>query len=206
MKSVILSTILTLAVSVTAQDYNQSKPFNLIVVSSNKTINGASLIACHEGAAIEGLCISTMPSLKGATASTYQFNTSDFESVGNARAGKTGILTYELRGGNFNESEPLSLSYSPTSNVAVPLFSPGYESQEVAFDQSGHLNIQGYIDDTTDPATIGGSTGTATKPYYNWYVCTTYAGYTYQTLAWVVGRNKPQNPTCVKVDVKRVFV
>ncbi|KAG4418069.1 hypothetical protein IFR04_008806 [Cadophora malorum] len=34
----------------------QSTPFNLIVLSSNSTLNGTHLYACHEGAAIQGLC------------------------------------------------------------------------------------------------------------------------------------------------------
>jgi hypothetical protein len=41
---------------------------------------------------------------------------------------------------------------------------------------------------------------------YRWYVCTTLVtSYTYSTLAWVLGSHSPQNPSCVKVDVVRVF-
>lgn len=40
----------------------------------------------------------------------------------------------------------------------------------------------------------------------NRYICTTYAGYLYQTLAWTLGNAPPENPTCQKVDVQRLFV
>ena len=33
-----------------------------------------------------------------------------------------------------------------------------------------------------------------------------YTGYHYTALTWVMGVHSPQNPTCQKVNVKRVFV
>lgn len=72
----------------------------------------------------------------------------------------------------------------------------------MAFDVDNFLNIQGYVDDTVSPPKTDETTA-----YYRWYSCQTYyTGYQYTTLAWVVGEAAPQNPTCVKVDVKRVFV
>jgi hypothetical protein len=72
MQTSILSLVLVLgAFQVVAQYTNQSAPFNLVLCSSNATLNGALLGACHEGAAIEGLC----PSIGGnASASYNQFN------------------------------------------------------------------------------------------------------------------------------------
>ncbi|KAJ6111444.1 hypothetical protein N7523_007505 [Penicillium sp. IBT 18751x] len=35
----------------------QSKPFNLVIQSAKKSINGQKLAACHSGAAIESLCL-----------------------------------------------------------------------------------------------------------------------------------------------------
>lgn len=38
------------------------------------------------------------------------------------------------------------------------------------------------------------------------YICDTYYGYRYTTLAWVLGNAPPQNPTCCAVDVVRQFI
>jgi hypothetical protein len=55
-----LSSLLALAVATTtlAQFTVQSDPFQLILLSSNSTLNGSALYACHEGAAIEGASFS----------------------------------------------------------------------------------------------------------------------------------------------------
>lgn len=185
---------------VTAQYTNQSDPFSLVLLSSNGTLNGTTLSPCHEGAAIEGLCLG--PSITDTTTTpiTYNFNTSSFNTGANTTIGQTGILTWLLQGGNFNLSSPLGLSFNPTSNVAIPLFTPSTTSTTtVAFDDGDLLNIQGYVDDTTSPLSFG------QKAYYRWYICDTYYGYQYTTLAWVNGASDPQNPSCVKVDVQRVF-
>lgn len=101
-------------------------------------------------------------------------------------------------------SEPMRFYNDPTTNVALPLFEPGYEAQQVAFNNLNFMNIIGYIDDTKTPPKAGKYT-----EHYNWFVCKTYFGsYTYTTLAWVNGNSKdlkPQNPSCVKVDVRRDF-
>ncbi|KAF4628641.1 hypothetical protein G7Y89_g9516 [Cudoniella acicularis] len=145
-----------------------------------------------KGAAIEGLCV-------GGPVNTYSgqyyFNTSSVPDVNT-----TGLLTWELHGGNFNLSSPMDFSYNPASNVAVPLFTPSETGTNVAFDERNRMNLQQYLDDTKPLPNY------AVKPLYRWYVCTTYAGYLYQTLAWVMGDGKPENPTCQKVDVVRVFI
>ncbi|APA15886.1 hypothetical protein SS1G_09232 [Sclerotinia sclerotiorum 1980 UF-70] len=188
------------ATQVAAQYTNQSAPFNLVLLSSNDTLNGTTLFPCHEGAAIEGLCVGASITNTNTTFYTYNFNTSSYDTSFNASIGETGVLTWLLQGANFNLSSPFGLSYSPTSNIAMPLFTPGTSTTNVAFDENDLLNIQGYQNDTTVPITFG------TEAYYRWYICETYWGYHYTTLAWVVGEAEPQNPTCVKVDVKRVFV
>lgn len=97
MKSIIagVAALLFLTSTVAAQNYTQSKPFNLILRSSNSTLNGKGLTPCHEGAAIEGLCVSNAPG------QAYQWNTTDGQVVSNKNLGKSGILTFELKGGNF---------------------------------------------------------------------------------------------------------
>lgn len=189
------------ASAVSAQYTNQSDPFNLIVLSSNSTVNGSVLYSCHEGAAIEGLCLGGAYNPPEPAYSRFTFNVTSTPYTGNASIGETGYLTYELQGANFVESEPLIFDYNPTSNVAVPLFYPQESGQLVAFDNNDLLNLQGYTDDTTSPITTA-----EIFTYYRWYTCATYVGYSYTTLAWALGNAAPENPSCVKVDVKRIFV
>ena len=196
--------VLALAASqVSAQNLNQTGPFSLVLTSDDAKINGSSLtlVACHEGAAIEGLCIGgPLSGAPSAPASTFNFNYSSAATV-DPTIGVVGLLTYELQGGNFNVSSPMELAYNPASNVAVPLLTPSDNGQEVAFDSAGKLAIPQYIDDTQAPSA---------NPYnpkllYRWSVCTTYEGYTYTTLGWTLGKDAPQNPTCKEVEVVRVF-
>ncbi|OCK76300.1 hypothetical protein K432DRAFT_385544 [Lepidopterella palustris CBS 459.81] len=204
MRFSIIASLFALAASTAVAQYtNQSAPFELVLLSQNPTINGSKLIACHEGAGIEAACRGGSIATSGPGFSTFQFNTSIYSVPTNESAGVTGYLTYELRGFNFNESEPMVLSVDPVSNVALPIFSPSYFATEVAFDREGLMNIQGYVDDRTIPI----STTMIYVAYYRWFVCSTYySGYRYQALTWVLGEFPPENPSCVKVQVKRVFV
>ena len=61
--------------------------------------------------------------------------------------------------------------------------------------------MQGYVDDTMDPIALD-----KLEIVYRWVLCETYVGYDYTTLAWVMGNGEPQNPTCQRVEVVRVFV
>lgn len=88
-----LASMLALATTGLAQNDVQSHPFQLVVHSHHHKHNGTALGACHEGAGIEGLCL--------GGGSTFHFNTSKNEEATNEFAGKTGVLTYSLVGGNF---------------------------------------------------------------------------------------------------------
>ncbi|KAF2261585.1 hypothetical protein CC78DRAFT_346004 [Lojkania enalia] len=206
MKLALSTLVFAFAASTIAQYDQESNPFNLAIVSKDQTIDGDTLSACHEGAAIESLCLSNSNSTSKPDpipATVFHFNTSDTVVTPNASLGAPGYLTYLLRGGNFNVSEAMGLDINPTSNVALPLFWPSTDrAAVVSFDSNDFLNIQNYVVDTVNPPVSG-----EYRAYYRWYSCTTYyAGYTYVTLSWVLGEGKPQNPSCVKVNVKRVFV
>jgi hypothetical protein len=206
MKFELATLALALTASVSAQYDNQSAPFNLVVISDDSSVDGDTLAACHTGAAIESLCLSNSNSTSKPSpidAALFQFNTSDSVITPNETLGKSGWLTYELRGSNFNVSEAMGLYTDYSTNVGLPLFSPGSaDAMNVAFDSDDLLNVQNYVDDTQDPPVAGNYTA-----YYRWYSCNTYySGYQYVTLTWVLGEAEPQNPTCVKIDVKRVFV
>ncbi|WPH03889.1 Hypothetical protein R9X50_00677200 [Acrodontium crateriforme] len=174
----------------------QSKPFNLIVENAqNKSINGLGFASCHEGAAIESLCL-------GYDKATFYLNTTQGGQSGVTGDGVPGVLNWNLKGSNFVESEGMSFFVDPSTNVALPLFEPAYQSQYVAFDGKDLMNIQSYLDDTKSPPN-----SEQARALYRWYVCNSnFEGYVYQTLNWVLGNGKPQNPSCQKVDIKRVFI
>lgn len=69
MKSVAVVSSLLFSGLAVAQ--TQSKPFNLVVKSDDKSLDGAALAACHSGAAIESLCIA------GDDGSEFYFNTTE---------------------------------------------------------------------------------------------------------------------------------
>lgn len=103
----------------------------------------------------------------------------------------------------MNESEALIINYNIGSNIAVPLLFPGNENaQTVGFTADDKLYIPSYLNDTTEPPTPINPPANLTR----WYVCETNpTGYTYVTLSWKLGQGKPENPSCVKVGVKRVW-
>ncbi|KAM4059456.1 hypothetical protein HRG_011516 [Hirsutella rhossiliensis] len=186
---------------VTSAQQVQSKPFNLVIQSADVSLNGQQLAACHTGAAIESLCVA------GRSGARFFLNTTEGWESPIKGYGSPGVLAWNLPLGNGQGfvSEPMSFYSDPSTNVALPLFEPGYTSQPVSFDDNkSQLAILSYLDDTQTPPT--GNTGKALK---NWYVCQTYySAYQYRTLAWVLGNGgaRPQNPSCVKVEVQRKFV
>ncbi|KAJ5118347.1 hypothetical protein N7526_009984 [Penicillium atrosanguineum] len=159
----------------------QSKPFNLVIQSAKKSINGQKLAACHSGAAIESLCLA-------GGGSNFHLNTTAGEETPIKGQGPPGTLVWRLPyTGEDNkieyESEPMSFYSDPSTNVAMPLFEPGYDTQSVMFDKNGQMGIYSYLDDTVTPPT-----GDNVKILRNWYICETYySAYTYQTLNWVLG-------------------
>ena len=196
-----LATTLALASTAAAQFYNiTSSPFFLVLSSSDTSTDGQSLAACHTGAAIESLCLTTNPD----GASTFFFNTSAaLLGAPTDALGQPGILTYNVPADPVIPSA-VTFVNDPSTDSALPLFMPGDErAQQLAFDESDMLNVQGYVDwQANPPAEIGG-----VRAYYRWFACQTlYLGYSYRTLVWGLGSSKPENPTCVSVGVKRVFV
>lgn len=171
----------------------QQGPFKLQIESANATLNGQQFASCHSGAAIETLCV-------GYQGSDYYYNTTATPPTGDYP--QQGLITWNLTyNTNQTESEPLTLQYSPFSNVAVPVLEPTeYNDAYFSFTSDGYLAIAQSIDDTVVPAAYV----SPPKLVQNWYVCQTYyGGYRYTTLAWVVGVDAPQNPSCQKVSVKR---
>lgn len=98
----------------------------------------------------------------------------------------------------------MDLIFSPATNVAHAQFAPiaPYNAQQIGFDKNNKMFIPNGYDDTVVPAKT--STQTA---LYHWYICQyNYVGYDYMSLNFGVGKAKPQNPTCQKVDVIRTAI
>ncbi|KAG5923099.1 hypothetical protein E4U42_005046 [Claviceps africana] len=191
MKAPALLLALAAASGLAAGANNISKPFNLVIKSSDKGLNGQAFGQCHTGAGIESMCL-----IKGYKSTYFLETWQDGEEP-------DGFLECALH------SQPpttgsMSFHIDPSSNVALPLFSAGAAGagQLAGFDKKGELKIKVYVEDTTLPP--GGTPPRALK---HWYVCDTYfQAYSYKTLAWVLGVGKPQNPSCVKVQVRREFI
>ncbi|KAI1460954.1 hypothetical protein F4805DRAFT_350896 [Annulohypoxylon moriforme] len=184
---------------------NQSAPFNLVLSSSNSTLNGQKLSACHSGAAVESLCLDS-------SVSTPEFQTFYFN--GSAQAPTTpgflpsGLITWTFTGGQppFTENTAMQFFYNPASNLAFPLIWPTADNaQPVSFTSEGLLAVGANTDDSISPP----------KPFENdvkyltdrWAICVTYwQGYGYTALQYVLGDKEPQNPSCQLVTVKRVYV
>ena len=218
-----LACIAALAGFAAAQNDVQSKSFKLVLSSDDKSLNGQALTACHTGAAIESLCLTE------GGGSKFNFNTTKGDNAKVKGLTPSGKLTFKLVFGKIRvlshlssilckheliESypggsppgsvpEPMSFSIDPSTNVALPLFTPSdSDIQYVSFEKSSEaMRVVSYIDDTKKPVQTDKS-----RALNRWYVCSSnYLGYNYKTLNWVLGNGKPQNPSCKKVDVKRKF-
>jgi hypothetical protein len=92
MKSASFLASLALGSIASAKDV-QSKPFNLIIQSGSKELNGRAFATCHEGAAIESICL-----LKDSK-TAFHLNTTQGAQPG--PGGLAGVLTWELPSRTF---------------------------------------------------------------------------------------------------------
>jgi len=199
-----LATLLaTTATTAYAFNYTLSKPFNLILVSENATLSGQYLSPCHWHVLTEGLCPTTQieePNV--AIRASFNHNyTAPYENLPNVTEGS---LTWVLGAGESTQV-PMTLQIRNTlfTNVALPMLN-GFADYGVfvSFDENGLLYMSGTADDRVVPID-----DSVVKRYYRWFVCNTlYNSYRYQTLVWVLGEAKPENPTCIKVEVRRKWL
>lgn len=199
----------TIAAAQSSEPYYNitSAPFHLLITSANGSIDTTSG-ACHTGAALESLCLSdsnTTSKPDPIQGAVFYFNTSIYSQEPAPGLGTPGILTWFLPAGNLGlVPSSVFFSYDPTTDIALPILIPGSDQpQSLAFDEDNRLAVQGYIDYTANPP--NGSAGV--KDYYRWFACRTYyAGYQYEILAWGLGPGKPENPSCIAVNVTRAFI
>jgi len=100
---------------VNGQFLNQSAPFNLILGSTNPAYDNSTLSACHEGAAIESLCVYSVTQVRRPNTNLinqYQLNYSSFDGPG------YGYLTWLLpyTGKYLLESQSIHLVTKPKIN------------------------------------------------------------------------------------------
>ncbi|KAI2634101.1 hypothetical protein GGS26DRAFT_30355 [Hypomontagnella submonticulosa] len=184
---------------------NQSAPFNLVLSSDNSTLNGVKLTACHSGAAVESFCF-----FEGS--SEPQFQTFYFNGSADAPTNPgylyDGLITWTFTGGQpvFTQNTAMTFFYNAASNLAFPIIWPSSDNaQPVSFTEDDLLAVGANINDAIAPP----------EPFENyityltnrWVVCETYwQGYGYTALQYVLGDQKPQNPSCQAVTVKRVWL
>lgn len=177
-------------------------PFYLVVTSEDGGVND-TISACHVGAAIESLCLSNAGagdapgSLAGAE---FQFNTSIYSQAPEPSFGVPGILTWWLNTSTLDIPSSAAFGLDPTSNLATFTLSPGSDdATQLAFNSQDELTLQAYVP--------GENYTGSYQEFYRWYACdTSYSSYQYNNLVWGLGAGKPDNPTCVSVNVTRVFV
>ncbi|KAF1833931.1 hypothetical protein BDW02DRAFT_551553 [Decorospora gaudefroyi] len=165
-----------------------------------------ALGACHQGAAIEGLCLTNDTLTTPARPYTTFYHNVSSQSGNTVNADNTlGVLGWHLTLGALRVPSAMNFDYDPGSNLATPVIMPGQSRYEpVAFEAgTNHMYIPVKQNDQVSPP----------EPYLpplklkNWFNCLTRYSYTYETLAWKVGMTgEPQNPTCTAVEVHRVWV
>jgi hypothetical protein len=201
--------VMALAAAVNAQFWNiTSPPFQLVLHSENGTIND-TLSACHTGAAIESLCLSNSNTTSKPNPSpyaTFNFNTSSYAQppVNHTELGTPGILTWDLPVSNYGiVPSSVRFFYDPSTNSAIPILETGdTNSQLLSFNNQDELIVQSSVNWTANPPTY-----TETYGLRRWFACKTYfSGYQYENLVWGLGPENPQNPTCLPVVVRRVYV
>ena len=178
------------------QTVNQSAPFYLRLQSRNTTYNGSYLFAGHAGAAIE----SFLPTTNKSMASTFNFNITNYGTSQDSSynvTGHPGILTWTLVGGNFEAPSSAQFVYNPSTNVVpVQLYTGNDTATYLAFDNKGRLNYPYYNNEESEYQALR-----------RFQICKQYtSGYNYISLAWIIGSNRPNNPTCASVQVVREFV
>lgn len=164
-------------------------------------ICSTTLGPCHQGAAIAGLC-PTGSKLPDPSPPFYH-NVSSASNQKPGAANADGILSYILHASGIDVPSAMSMDAGLSSNVVNPTFYPNVEPYTLlAFDENGCAYISAGQDDTVSPPTYYDPS----RKLNNWYICLTRWSYLYYTLSWKIGvTGEPQNPSCQKVDVMRIF-
>jgi hypothetical protein len=119
--------------------------------SSNSSLDGLYLYACHTGAAISTLCVDK------------NFSPSVFEYDGNNPS--QGIISRSIRLSNMGSIHgSLKLAYATSSNLATVVLTPGGNGIPAVLEQD-FLALPSEIDDSTSPPSYHSET------LQRWYMC-----------------------------------
>ncbi|KAF1961111.1 hypothetical protein CC80DRAFT_488457 [Byssothecium circinans] len=207
MKSILVLATAAFTCLASAQYYDvNSPPFRLFLKSSNSSLNGTAIGACHQGAATEGACITNERITDPVQSYTTFYHATSSSSSNNSTYDAPGLLYWNL---TSNIVAPSSMRFIQrwTSNLATPIFLPGNASTTTVHfaKDCEEMYLPRGLDDTVSPPSW--LTPSVSEKVQSWYVCLTKFSYLYTTLEWKVGvTGEPQNPTCQKVSVYRVFV
>lgn len=141
----------------------------------------------------------------------YYFNTTAAADGSSNSVPAKGTLFWRLPV-QINETtpfveQPMTLQYSPGTNVATPLLGFDYGTQ-VGFDgdspQQQRLFVQTWFDDSTFEPGVQPTIGSG-YALYRWFVCWQYiGGYYYQSVGFATTL-PPNNPTCQAVEILQQF-
>ncbi|KAF2435457.1 hypothetical protein EJ08DRAFT_645754 [Tothia fuscella] len=205
-----------MAIFIPAQQDETLKHFRLVLQSENSTLNGRVLHACHWNVDANALCPTFIEypdqRIKYIFTSTTINDTDSYDNGGEYMKLR---MVFPPIGSNplFTMDFRFHIQTNLYSNIALAWFDEDYAEKDekledrkvwdaVFFDEKGLMFKKGVADDRDVPIQEN-----VQKNYYRWYVCNTvYNSYYYQTLVWGQGEPAPQNPTCVKVDVRREFL
>lgn len=195
------SAAIALAASTLAQEpATRSAPFSVLVLSADSFYNGTYLSWVRGGPFVYQMAFSNATLGISGINDFYLNSTSGY-------SGGTLHVDQSISSSNGNFTVPLSfqLDSSLSTNLASTwMRATGKAHSAVNFDDKGLMNLQlGGHDDTQmpDPKLVM----SGPRALYRWAACKEFGPYggVMNTLMWVVG-GKPQNPTCVEINLKKV--
>ncbi|KAF1834344.1 hypothetical protein BDW02DRAFT_579650 [Decorospora gaudefroyi] len=200
-----------------ASQYNiSSAPFHLVLqCSEDPTLNGKPLAACHTGVTIESLCVPQPGSGRYEPAAVLYHNTSiqveanvttphQYPQLDDAMQwGTRGILTWLMPFQPHPIPSAMTLLPETLVDIAIPIIRMHDLGTMISFDSNDMFVLQNLIDWEAEVPGFA-----AWKGYVRWWVCVTFVGtgYVRRNLVWGTGLGRPDLESCVKVDVKRVFI
>ncbi|KAH8891621.1 hypothetical protein GQ53DRAFT_823637 [Thozetella sp. PMI_491] len=202
MKITWLGVLLALATLSTTLPRDQSREFVLVIVSQDSNYNNSTVIPCEKGKQrpFPGLC--PLANLSYGIFPLEFFNLNYTSSSGADE--NIGYLTYELinrstASGPANQSASMQLNNK--DSYSVPLFGYAQRSDAtlVEFNNQNKLGVLALPDQT------GKIPVASTATFNKWHICDIDSGIVYPSLVWATSESTPSLPSCIKVDIIRVF-
>jgi len=175
--------------------YHHPSALFLILTDSSHALG-----ACHWSAAYEGLCLTNDTTATPARPyTTFYHNVSSYDAEG--------ILNWPMS--LYGRVDPvpsaMRFEYEAGTNLVNIALTPWTDTYQLVWFEDGSASM--YITIAKDDTGKAPDWVHPPKKVKNWYMCTMRYDDTWRSLAWKIGFvGEPQNPTCSKVDVVRVWV